>query len=212
VIAATGNTVALAAKAATTTIPIVFVVGGDPVEIGLVASLNRPGWNITGVTTLEGEMAAKRLQLLHELMLNVALFGVLADPADPTTQSFITDLQAAARTLGRQLVVANARADSDLETVLTTLSQQRVGAVLVGISTFFNRRMEQLTALAARHALPAICHGRRPDELWQQPRLFVPPSWHLYRAHSQRRETSRSAGAAGTPNEEDPFSWDYRRD
>jgi putative tryptophan/tyrosine transport system substrate-binding protein len=101
------------------------------------------------------ELAPKHLQLLRELMPNVALFGVLADPADPTTESFITDLQAAL-TLGLQLVVVNARADSDLETAFATFSQQRVGAVLVGISNFFNRRMEQLAPLAARHALPAI--------------------------------------------------------
>ena len=147
---------ARAAKAATTTIPIVFAAGGDPVAMGLVASLNRPGGNLTGTAILESELAPKRLQLLHELIPDAALFGVLADPAYPTTQSFIKDLQAAARTLGLQLVVVNARTDSDLETAFATLSQQRVGAVLVSPSTFYNRRMEQLAALAARRALPAI--------------------------------------------------------
>ena len=156
VIVAAGTAAALAAKAATTTIPIVFGTGGDPVALGLVASLNRPGANVTGIANLAAELAPKQLQLLRELIPNAALFGVLADPAFPATQSIIADLQAAARTLGLQLVVVNARTDSDLETAFATFSQQRVGAVLVSNSTFFNRRTEQLAALAARHALPAI--------------------------------------------------------
>jgi putative ABC transport system substrate-binding protein len=156
VIVAASTTAALAAKAATTTIPIVFSTGGDPVALGLVASLNRPGANVTGSSSLVAELAPKRLQLLGELIPSAAAFGVLADPAFPDTQSVIADLQAAARTLGRQLVVVNARTDSDLEAAFATFSQQRVGAVLVGTSTLYNRRMEQLAALAARHALPAV--------------------------------------------------------
>jgi putative ABC transport system substrate-binding protein len=128
----------------------------DPVAVGIVASLNRPGANATGVVNLTAELAPKQLQLLRELVPNAARFGVLADPASPATQSVITDVQAAAHVLGQQLIVVDARTDSDLETAFATLSQQRVGAVLVGISTFFNRRIEQLTALAVRHALPAI--------------------------------------------------------
>ena len=147
---------ALPAKAATTTIPIVFSMAADPVALGLVASLNRPGANLTGSAVLTAELAPKRLQLLRELIPNAALFGVLADPVFPGIQSLITDLQAAARTLGLQLVIVNARTDSDLETAFATFSQQRVGAVLVGNGVFFSRRMEQLAALAARHALPAI--------------------------------------------------------
>jgi putative ABC transport system substrate-binding protein len=156
VIVASGNPAAAAAKAATTTIPIVFVGGGDPVALGLVTSLSRPSGNLTGSATLLEELAPKRLQLLRELMPNAAVFGVLVDPAIRGFQSLVADLQAAARALGLQLVVANARTDSDLETAFATFSHQRVGAVLVGNSTFFNRRMEQLAALAARHALPAI--------------------------------------------------------
>ena len=156
VIVAGGTAAALAAKAATTTIPIVFATGGDPVALGLVASLNRPGANLTGIANLAAELAPKQLQLLRELIPNAAVFGVLADPAFPTTQSIIADLQAAARTLGLQLVVVNARTDSDLETAFATFSQQRVGAVLVGADTSLHRRTEQLAALAARHALPAI--------------------------------------------------------
>ena len=124
--------------------------------MGLVASLNRPGANLTGIVVLAAELTPKRLQLLRELIPNAARFGVLADPAFPTTQSTIADLQAAARTLGLQLVVVNARTDSDLEPAFATFSQQHVGAVLVSNSTFYTRRMEQLAALAARHALPAM--------------------------------------------------------
>jgi putative ABC transport system substrate-binding protein len=156
VIIASGTVASLAAKAATGTIPIVFNTGVDPVASGLVASLNRPGANLTGTANLTDELAPKRLQLLHDLIPNTALFGVLADPAYPATQSVVADLQAAALTLGMQLVVVHAGTDRDLETALATLSQQRVRAVLVGDSNFYNRRTEQLAALAARYALPAI--------------------------------------------------------
>jgi putative tryptophan/tyrosine transport system substrate-binding protein len=160
VIVAGGAPETLAAKAATTTIPIVFGTGVDPVALGFVASLNRPGANVTGITVLTEELAPKKLQLLHELIPDAALLGVLADPAYPTTQSLITDLQAAARALGLQLVVVDARTDSDLEPAFASFSQQRVGAVLVSASTFFNRRTEQLAMLATRHALPAIMSYR----------------------------------------------------
>jgi putative ABC transport system substrate-binding protein len=156
VIRTSGTLAALAAKAATTTIPIVFATGGDPVALGLVASLNRPGGNLTGIANLQAEVAPKQLQLLRELLPNAARFGVLADPASPIIQSIIANLQAAARTLDRQLVVVNARTDSDLETAFTAFSQQHVDAVLVGTSTLYSRRTEQLAALAARHALPTI--------------------------------------------------------
>jgi putative ABC transport system substrate-binding protein len=156
VIVAGGPEAALAAKTATTTIPIVFFTGTDPVALGLVASLNRPGANLTGVANLSIELAPKQLQLIRELLPHATLIGVLVDPAFPVTPSIIADLQAAARTLGLQLVVVNARTDSDLETAFATFSQQGVRAVFVGVSTFYIRRTEQLAALAARHALPAI--------------------------------------------------------
>jgi putative ABC transport system substrate-binding protein len=157
VIVATGTPAALAAKAATTTVPIVFATAVDPVASGLVASLNRPGANLTGIASLSSELGPKRLQLVHELIPDATQLGVLADPAAPGFQSNIADLQAAARTLSlQQLVVVNARTDSDLETAFATFSQQRVGAVLVGNGAFFNRRVEQLAAVAARYALPAI--------------------------------------------------------
>jgi putative ABC transport system substrate-binding protein len=131
VIVATGTTAALAAKAATATIPIAFNTGGDPVALGLVASLNRPGGNLTGSAVLEAELAPKRLQLLREFLPNAALFGVLADPAFPSTPSLIAGLQAAARMLGLQLVVATARTDSDLETAFTFFSEHSKGALAI---------------------------------------------------------------------------------
>jgi putative ABC transport system substrate-binding protein len=156
VIVAAGTPATLAAKEATTTIPIVFSTGSDPVAAGLAASLNRPGSNATGIANLVAELGPKRLQLLRELLPNAARFGVLVDPAFADTQSTIADLQAAARTLGLQLVVESTRTDSDLDTAFETFSQQHVGAALVGTSTFFPRRMEQIAALAAGHALPTI--------------------------------------------------------
>jgi putative ABC transport system substrate-binding protein len=157
VIVAQGNTAAAAAKDKTDTIPIVFAAGFDPVASGLVASLNRPGANVTAIANLAAELAPKQLQLLRELAPNAAVFGVLADPVSPKSQFVVEDLQVAARALGLQLlVVANASTDGDLETAFATFSQQRVGAVLVNNSNLYNRRMEQLAALAAGHALPAI--------------------------------------------------------
>jgi putative ABC transport system substrate-binding protein len=160
VIVASGTPAALVAKVATTTIPIVFTTAVDPVALGLVASLNRPGSNATGIANLDAELGPKQLQLLRELIPNAATFGVLADPAFPSIQSNIADLQAAARTLGLQLVVVNARNNSDLEAAFETFSREHVGAVLVGASAFLNRRTEQLALLAARQALPAIFQFR----------------------------------------------------
>jgi putative ABC transport system substrate-binding protein len=172
VIVAFGGTAALPAKAATTTIPIVFSTGGDPVALGLVASLNRPGANLTGSAVLTAELTPKRLQLLHELLPNAALFGVLADPAFPGTQSTNADLQAAARTLGLQLVVANASTDSDLETAFATFLQQRVGAVLVGECLLrqahgTTRGIGCPPCIARDIHIPRVRPRRRPDELWR---------------------------------------------
>jgi putative tryptophan/tyrosine transport system substrate-binding protein len=156
VIAAYGSTAGLAAKAATATIPVVFSIAGDPVQLGLVASLDRPGANVTGHAVLSTELAPKRLQMLRELVPDAARFGILVDPASSSFQSVIPELQTAAHTLGLQLVFVNARTDGDLEAAFSTFSQQRVGAVLFSSSTFYNGRMEHLAALAVRHALPAI--------------------------------------------------------
>jgi putative tryptophan/tyrosine transport system substrate-binding protein len=156
VIVAAGTAAAVVAKEASTTIPIVFSAGGDPVAVGLVASLNRPGANVTGIANLSAELSPKQLQFLRELLPNAARFGVLADPAFPGIQSTNADLQVAARTLGLQLVVVNASTDRDLKAAFASFSQQRVGAILVGNGVFYSRHVEQLAALAAHHALPAI--------------------------------------------------------
>jgi putative ABC transport system substrate-binding protein len=156
VIYAGGTAETLAAKAATTTIPIAFGVGGDPVALGLVASLNRPGGNVTGIANLNTELAPKRLQLLHDSAPNATFFGVVVDPDFPGTPSMIASPQAAAPTLRLQLIIVNASTESDLETAFAIFSQQRVGAVLIGSGTLYNRHPEQLAALASRHALPAI--------------------------------------------------------
>jgi len=160
VIVASGNEAAAAAKAATTTLPIAFAIGGDPVAMGLVAGLNRPGANVTGYASLTVELEPKRLQLLRDVIPNATRYGVLADPTYPPTPFTIADLQAAARTLGLQLIVVEARTDSDLEMAFATFSRQRVGAVLVTTSTFYNRHVEDLAALAAHYALPAIFPNR----------------------------------------------------
>jgi putative tryptophan/tyrosine transport system substrate-binding protein len=157
VIVAEGAAPALAAKTATTTIPIVFTTGSDPVAVGLVASLNRPGANVTGITSLTADLSQKRLQLLRELIPNAAVFGVLLEATSVST--IVTALQAAARTLRLQLIVMNAGTDSDLETAFAAFSQHRVSGILVGPSSFYDRRREQVAALAARYALPAV-YGR----------------------------------------------------
>jgi len=156
VIAAAGIAAVRAAKAATATIPIVFNVGGDPVSFDLVASLNRPGGNATGVAGLQSTLLPKQLQLLRELLPNAALIGFLVDPASPNTESDTKDLLAAASTMGQQVLVLNAGNDGDLEKAFATFARQRAGGIVVGQSPFYNRRTSQFAALAARHALPTI--------------------------------------------------------
>jgi putative ABC transport system substrate-binding protein len=146
----------MAVKAATTTIPIVFTAATDPVKIGLVASLSRPGGNITGVTQLNAEVASKRLELAHELVPAATVIAVLVNPTNPDTEALVRDLQAAARTLGLQLHVLHASTERDFDTVFATLVQLRGGALVIGNDTFFFSRSEQLAALALRHAVPAI--------------------------------------------------------
>jgi len=152
---------AMAAKAAAGTIPIVFVVGADPVrELGLVSSLNRPGGNVTGVTFLVNALGAKRLELLRELVPSAKIVGFLVNPANPTSESVTTDTQAAARALGIELVIRNARSESDIDSAFESLAQERVNAVIIGTDQLFTSRRDQLVALAARHALPAIHYLR----------------------------------------------------
>src|SRR6202035_3185527 len=162
VIAAGGGTpAALAAKAATATIPIIFAVSVDPVKIGLVASLNRPGGNLTGVTNLNVEVGPKRLELLRELLPSVTVIAVLVNPASPAiAEPYARGLRAAARTLGLQLHVLHASTERDFDTVFATLVQLRAGALNIGPDVFFNARSEQLAALTVRHAVPAISQFR----------------------------------------------------
>ena len=156
VIVPAGNVAALAAKAGTTTIPVVFLSGADPVKNGLVASLSRPGGNLTGVTGLTNDLMAKRVQLLHEMVPAAGLIAFLVNPNNPNTEADTREVRAAADTFGLKLFVVNAGTDSDLDRALTTLVQQRIGALLVKPDAFFTSRSEQLVALAARHALPTL--------------------------------------------------------
>ena len=161
VIAATTTPAALAAKAATATIPIVFELGADPVQLGLVPNFNRPGANVTGVTQLNTEVAPKRLELLHELIPTTSLMALLLDPTDPTnadTQS--TSVLSAAQRLGLKVHVLNASSERDFDRVFASVMQLRAGGLVIGAHGFFTARSEQLGALAARHAVPAAYENR----------------------------------------------------
>ena len=155
-----GSHTALAAKAATTTIPIVFTGNFNPVERRLVASLNRPGGNVTGVTQLGSEVAPKRLELLRELVPTATIIAVLVNPTNPAAESALRSLQAAARTLGVQLQVLHASTERDFETVFETLVQLRAGGLVISADAFFNVHDKQLAALALRHAVPTIYQFR----------------------------------------------------
>jgi putative ABC transport system substrate-binding protein len=157
VIATPGGTAGtLAAKAATQTIPIVFGLGADPVELGLVSSLARPSRNLTGVSYLTVEAAAKPLELVHELVPAANLIAVLVHPANRTTETEARELQVAARVLGVRLLVLNASSQSEIEAAFATLVRERAGALVISSDTFFLAQRDQIVALAARHAVPAI--------------------------------------------------------
>ena len=157
VIVASTTAAALAAKAATQTIPIVFRIGSDPVEIGLVAGINRPAGNLTGVAQLGSEIASKRLALLHELVPAAQLIAILVDPADPIfTQAETRDLQSAARVLGVRVLVLNAGTENDIEAAFARLIELRAGALLIGADTFFYSARDQIVSLAARHSMPTM--------------------------------------------------------
>jgi putative ABC transport system substrate-binding protein len=158
VIVTIGSTpAALAAKAATTTIPIVFQLGSDPVAVGLVASLSRPGGNVTGVTNLNSALGPKRLELLHQVAPTATAVGLLVNPTSPNlTESSSKDLQAAARTLGLQLHVLHATTEGDFDTAFAKLKQLQAGALVIGPDAFFIGRSERLGALTLDHAVPAI--------------------------------------------------------
>ena len=149
-----------AAKAATTTIPIVFLTGADPVALGLVASLNRPGGNLTGVTTLSVELEPKRLELLHGLVPTAKTIGVLVNPTNPNAEIQSSDLQAAARTLGLKLEILHASTDRDIDAAFAKLVELKAGGLVIATDALFISRGEQLAALAVRHAVPAIFQFR----------------------------------------------------
>ena len=147
---------ALAAKAATTTIPIVFYTGANPVELGLVASLNHPGGNITGVSSMSGELASKRLGLLHELLPEATRFAVLINPNNPQNKSVIANLPAVALAIGRQIEFLTTTTNRDIDTAFVSLIQKRADALLVSADALFANRRVQLVALTIRHAVPVI--------------------------------------------------------
>jgi len=154
------NTTAPVAKAATTTIPIVFLVGGDPVTLGLVASLNRPGGNLTGVTTLGVELGPKQLELLHELVPKANIIAALINPANRNAETQTRNMQTAARALGIELLVLHASNERDLDTAFATLVQKRAGGIVISADALFTSRSEQLAELAARYAVPATYQFR----------------------------------------------------
>ena len=159
-VATGGEPSALAAKAATSTIPIVFSIGGDPVKFGLVASLGRPGGNTTGVSLLTTAPEGKRLGLLKELAPGAGVFGVLINPNSPAAEAQVRALQEAASAIGRQIQIANAGSDPELAAAFATLVQQRATALLVTADPFFDTRRDRIVALAGRFKLPAIYQFR----------------------------------------------------
>jgi putative tryptophan/tyrosine transport system substrate-binding protein len=155
-----GTLSALSAKAATATIPVVFAIGTDPVSVGLVASLNRPGGNVTGVSFLANSLAGKRLELLRESAPGATAVGVLVNPTNPNSEAETKDAQAAARALGQQLHIVNASSERDIDAAFASFAQQHVDVLFVTADAFFSSRRDQLVALAARRALPAIYGSR----------------------------------------------------
>jgi ABC-type uncharacterized transport system substrate-binding protein len=186
VIVAPGLVPTLAAKAATTSIPIVFGAGVDPVQLGLVASLNRPGGNLTGVNLLSGELGAKGLALLHDLVPSIETIGFLENPNNPASEQNARDVMAAAPALGLKVQILKASSDREIDAAFVSLVQARIGALFVGNDLFFNNRIEQLIALATRHAIPVmypyrefvvagglISYGVSLSELYRQVGLYA---------------------------------------
>jgi putative ABC transport system substrate-binding protein len=187
VIASIGGTpAALAAKAATTTIPIVFQLGIDPVAVGLVTSLSRPGANLTGVTSLGAELAPKQLEVLHELIPAATSLALLVNPATPVAATVARSVQVAASTLGMELHVLHASADRDFDAMFTTLARLGAGGLVISTDSFFNSRGEQLGILSAHHRVPAIaqyrefvaagglaCYGGSITDLWRLAGAYV---------------------------------------
>jgi putative tryptophan/tyrosine transport system substrate-binding protein len=192
VIAALGGPVtALAVKAATKTIPFVFITGVDPVKLGLVASFAKPGGNATGVNMFITAVEAKRLGLLHELVPSARQIAVIVNPNSPEVERQLSDLQGAAQAIGCELQIFRVSAETEFNVVFATLAQNSVRAVLVAADPFFNSQRARIVALAERHKIPAhlrgtwLCHSRRPHELWTQSARYVSPSRIVHRANTQ---------------------------
>src|SRR5215470_16340837 len=151
---------ALAAKAATTTIPIVFVMGADPVKLGVVASLNRPGGNITGVSQFYGALGAKRLELIREFVPSLSALAVLSNPKNPNAEDHLDDVRTAARAIGQQIEVFRASSESEIDAAFASFAQRRDSALLVADDPLFSVRRDQLVTLAARHSVPASYYAR----------------------------------------------------
>jgi putative ABC transport system substrate-binding protein len=160
IVATGGSASALAAKAATATIPIVFTVGTDPVKIGLVASFNRPGGNVTGVTMLANLLAPKRLELINELVPRATVIGLLVNPNNPNTASETNDMETGARAIGKHLVIARASTEREIEIAFAMLAQQRVEALTIAGDPLFDRLRSQVVALSGQHSIPAISFAR----------------------------------------------------
>jgi putative ABC transport system substrate-binding protein len=160
IIVATGTPTGLPAKAATTTIPIVFVTGSDPVQQGLVSNLSRPGGNVTGATTLAVELGQKRLELVHELIPHAKLIAALVNPKGPNLAPLLRDLEAASHIVGLQLHILQASTEQDLEAVFPNIIDLQAGALVIGVDTFFNSQSPLLAALALKHRVPAMYQYR----------------------------------------------------
>ena len=204
VIATPGSTdAALAAKSATTTIPIVFAAGGDVIALGLVASLNRPGGNVTGVTSLNTEVVAKRLGIVRELVPQASSYFALVNPRSVLAEPFIRELEAGAASFGIHVEILRANTAAEVDSAFAQL-QQRPGAVmLVSTDAFLFSRRAEIVALAARRPLPVMYDNREypvaggTRELWSGFFQRLALGWRLYRPHSQGRKTVRSASDAG---------------
>ena len=203
VIATTGGTpAARAAKAATATIPIVFTTGGDPVKLGLVASMNRPGGNATGISVLTTTLEAKRLELLREVIPSAGIIALLVNPSNADAQAQSNDIQAAARSIGQEIVIVYASHDGDLEPALAKVVEQKAGALIVGNDSFFITRREQLVKLVSQLPsshdlrLSRVRRRRRFYELRDQPHRYHASVRPLYSADSQGRKSGQSAGHA----------------
>ena len=206
----------VAAKGATSTIPIVFITGADPVQVGFVASLHRPGGNLTGVASLDTEMAPKRLQMLHELLPNAGTIAALVNPTFPGSDVQTKDLQEAGSALGLRLHVLHASTAADIDKVIANVVRLQANGLVIANDPFFSSWSEQLGALALRHRvrdLPvsSVRRGRRIDELRKQHYRLIPSSWQLCWTHPERRKASRAAGPAGDESRVDHQSQDRER-